>query len=220
MTEEEIQALQAAKDEAERNLQAAKAEAEKAKADLGGVVNELIGERQKKQKALDDAMAAAGKGTPEGGDINKQPNADPGDVEKIVQAELERRDAERRKEDFQSAFDEFTKSKTEFSGDSSGLVLEKFKNGMNRFNFSDLKTKEEVKQRLEEVYRFMNQKPSEEGGTDYEGTPRVPGAPSAGDTRLPSDVESTLKSTGLSEENYKNLSSKYPDALAGLGIGT
>lgn len=217
MTEEEIQALQVAKEAAETRAaeveaaaQAAKAEADKAKADLSNVVNELTDVRKKKAEAEEK--------------LNKINNPNPGtgdpqDVSSIVQAELARREQERIRQEMDSAIEEFKNSKTEFQSDSAGLVFDKFKSELSRFNFADVTNKEQAKARLEEAYRFLRQKSEGTGEPDYEGTASSTAIPPQGDTRTPADVAKTLEQTGMTQEQYNKLASKYGDALTSLGLG-
>jgi chromosome segregation ATPase len=210
MTEEEIQALQDAKQEAEqRALEAedkarqATADAQKAKNDLDGVVNELTEERRKKQEALDKA------------NINKD---EPKDVNSLIQAELERRENERRKAELEATINEFKNSKTEFTSDTSGLVFEKFRSELSRFNFSGVSSKEEAKKRLEEAYRFLNYKSNDDATEEYPGTPRSPSSIPDAQERTPQDVQNAIDMAGVPKEKYTELKSKYPEAFSGLGI--
>ena len=212
MTEEEIKKLQEEKEEADRKLaefesaaKAAREESEKARGDLEKVVEELKEERQKKQDALQKLNINNG-GQP-------TPN-----VDELVEQALTKKEQERREQEFKEAIEEFKNSKTEFQGDSAGIVFEKFKQGMNRFNFSDVKNKAEAKQRLEEVYRFINNKPSVEEAPEYEGSPRVPSQAPSTDDRLNRETETVLNQAGVSQESYTKLKSKYGDALSSLGL--
>jgi hypothetical protein len=224
MTEEEINALikeqtEAAEKraaEAEAAVQAAKAEAEKARNDLNGVVEELTEERKKKQEALEKAKIN-----------NTNPETAPTgaagtvDISKALQEELDRREAERAQNEIKSAVEEFRNSKTEFQNDTAGIVYEKFQKELSKFNFSDITSKEQAKQRLEEAYRFVKQTaPDTFGESSYDGTPSTPPSPKDQEGKLSNDVASTLESTGVSQEKYHKLSAKYGDALSSLGFGS
>jgi len=215
MTEEEIQSLKEAKEAAEAAqaaaqaaAEAAKAEAEKAKSDLTGVVDELKEERRKKQEALERQQ-----------NINN-PNPNPEssgepDVNQLVEQALAKKERERAENEVKSAIEEFKNSKTEFQSDTTGMVFEKFKKDLSRFNFSDIQSKEEAKKRLNEAYDFLRRQENSGGESTYEGTDNPPSTPSSEDKSLPADA----KSMGLDPERYNKLSSKYGDALAGLGFG-
>lgn len=219
MTEEEIRALQEAKEAAETRaaeaaaaVEAARLAAEKAKQDLDGVVSELTEERKKKNEALEQ--------------LNKFNNPNPNpqgtpDVSSLIQAELEKREQERVRKELESAITEFKNSKTEFQSDASGIVFEKFKKDLSKFSFADVASKEQAKQRLEEAYRFIrNQATSNDGGPDYAGNTQTPPTPPDGSPRNSVEVEKVIQNSGVSQETFSKLASKYGDALVGLGIGS
>ena len=213
MTEEEIQALKEAKEAAEAAAESAKAEAEKAKGDLTGVVDELKEERIKKQEALDKLK----------GINNPNPNSAPRviqDVNQLVEEALEKREAERIRNEVSDAIESFKGSKTEFQSDASGIVFEKFKKDLSRFSFADVKSKEEAKQRLEEAYDFLRGRGAHpDEGTNYEGSNPAPNNPPSNDTSISKDAKRILEANNISEDKFKKISSKYGDALAGLGFG-
>jgi DNA repair exonuclease SbcCD ATPase subunit len=209
MTEEEIKALQDAKEEAERRAseaeaaaQAARTEADKAKGDVDNVVNELKELRQKKGLAENDA------------NINKQ---EP-DVSSLVEQAIAAREQERRKTELEEAMSEFKSSKTEFQTDTAGIVYGKFEEALKKFNFSDVTNKSQAKARLEEVYRFVNGPNQEAGDSNYEGSPRTDGAVAVKDDGPSRDTQSAMEMAKIDEDKFTNLKSKYPDALASLGI--
>jgi len=209
MTEEEFKALQEAKEAAEQKLQeletsteATRAEAEKAKQDLQKVVDELKEERRKKQEALDKA------------NIN---NETP-DVDSLVEQALQKKERERRERELEEAINEFKSSKSEFQSDTSGVVFDKFKEGLKRFNFSDVKSKDEAKKRLDEAYRFLNAGKKEEDENDYEGSPKDAHNVPDKSGELTSDAKTVMESARINEEKYTELKNKYSDAFEGLGI--
>lgn len=210
MTEEEIKALKEEKEEAEKNLKEAKealenmqGETEKARQDREKVVEELKSERQKKQEALEKA-----------GINNQTP-----DVDSLVEQALQKKEKERREKEMEEAVAEFKNSKTEFQSDSSGVVFDKFKEGLKRFNFSDVDSKETAKKRLEEAYEFLNKKNGEEGdGGSYEGSPQTgPNVPETPDS-ISATSKQVMEGTNIDEEKFKKLQGKYGDAFEGLGI--
>lgn len=213
MTEEQIQALQAAKEAAEAAAEAAKAEAEKAKGDLSGVVDELKELRTKKQEA-EEKLKTFNNPNPE----PKPPDGQP-DVDKLVEAALAKKEQERIEAEMSQAVEEFQNSKTEFQSDTTGMVFDKFKKDLGRFNFSDVRSKAEAKARLEEAYDFLRRKERAEQDPNYDGTNPVPSVPKSLDTSLPEDVKKFSESNNVDPERMKKLSSKYGDALAGLGFG-
>lgn len=209
MTEEEINALQAELEEAKQRAsdaelaaQTASELAEKSKGDLDSVVGELTEERRKKNEALAKA------------NIN---NGEP-DVNTLIEQALTQKEQERRKADLESAIAEFKSSKPEFQSDTAGLVFGKFKESLSRFNFTDVATKEQAKQRLEEAYRFVNFKPEVQNETGYDGTPRTTYAPPSNDGKTTQETERMLEMAKMDKEKFDKLKGKYGDAMGALGI--
>jgi DNA repair exonuclease SbcCD ATPase subunit len=209
MTEEEIKALQEAKEAAEAKaqeaanaLEAARVEAEKARQDVQKVVDELKEERQKKNEALSKLNI----------------NNDEPDVTSLVEQALQKKEQERRATELEEAIAEFKSSKTEFQSDATGVVFDKFKTELGKFNFSDVTTKEQAKRRLEEAYRFVNQSGGEQSENTYEGSPRSNSTPPNRDSELNQSVKNVLDSARINEEKFTKLKGKYPEALEGLGI--
>lgn len=209
MTEQEIQALQDAKEAAERRaaeaeaaVQSAKAEAEKAKEDVTKVVSELTEERRKKNEALSKANI----------------NNDTTDVNALIEQALAVKEGERRTKEMEEAIAEFKSSKTEFQTDTAGLVFDKFKGELKKFNFSDVTNKSQAKARLEEVYRFVNGSKSNEGGGDYEGTNRSDTTPANRDSQLSKETDAMLDAARMDRDKFTALKSKYGEAMTGLGI--
>lgn len=210
MTEEEINALVTAKAEAEakasealRIAEEARAAAEKAKADLGGVVNELTEERRKKQEAIDKANIT---------------NPQSVDVSTLVEKALQEKESQRKQSEITEAIAEFKSSKPEFQNDAAGIVFEKFKNELNKFNLSDIRNKAEATARLNEIYRFVNFRGGEGQGMDYDGSPSSGYTVPTSERQTPKELDSAMKSVGMDETKFKKLQEKYPDALNGLGI--
>lgn len=209
MTEEEIialkQELEVAKQratDAEVAVQAAKDLAEKSKLDLNQVVEELKQERIKKNEAL-------AKATINNGEL---------DVNTLIEQALSQKESERRKAELESAIAEFKSSKPEFQADQVGLVFGKFKDNLSRFNFSDVATKEQAKQRLEEAYRFLNSTQGEGTQTGYDGTTRTFNAPPDNDGKLNQETDKVLEMAKMDKEKYVKLKSKYGEAFGALGI--
>lgn len=209
MTEEEIKALQDAKDAAERRVAEVEAaallarqEADKAKQDVSKIVDELTEERRKKNEALSKL------------NIN---NGEP-DVNTLIEQALQSKEMERRKQELETAIAEFKSSKSEFQSDAAGLVFGKFQEELKKFNLSDVTTKEQAKKRLEEVYRFINYKSTTNDTPTYDGTPTDVNTPPVKDGKLSPMDDATLKIAGLTPEKFTEFKSKYADALNGLGI--
>lgn len=210
MTDEEIQGLKDATlaaetraADAETAATLAREEAEKSKAALLNNVEELKAERLKKQEAL--------------GKLNIN-NSDPVDVETLVEAALRKREEDKQKTELELAIAEFKASKPEFQSDSAGIVFDKFKQDLSRFNLSGVTTKAEAKARLEEVYRFVNFKQGTEDNQPYNGstrgTPNI--ADNSGDIRR--DVTELIDSVKMEKDDYVKLKTKYPEAFESLGL--
>lgn len=208
MTEEDIKVLQDAKEAAETRAQEAEqkaadalAAAEKSKGDVDNIVAELTEERRKKNEAIEKQKLQTG-------DI---------DINEVIQSAFKEKEEAQRKSDFQTALSEFQASKPEFQADSAGIVFSKFKEGLSRFNFSDVSTKEQAKARLEEAYRFLS--PSKEGDDEpsYSGSSSNP-APVRQNAQESDNDKRAIESTGMDEARYKALKAKYGDAFSSLGL--
>lgn len=211
MTEEEIKVLQDAKvaaetraAEAEALAISAKEEADKAKGDTIKVVDELKVERLKKNEALENA---------------KLLNKDGTDVNALIEAALHSRDTKDRESAFAEALNEFKASKSEFQSDTAGLVSSKFEEDLKRFNFADVHSKEQMKARLDEAYRFINFKPGQqEEGNNYGGSSFNPNPVDPSKDVSLEGIKTVLEKTGMDEAKFKALREKYPDAFGSLGI--
>lgn len=209
MTEEEIKALQDAKEAAEKLaadthaiLLQERAEKERAQTGLNNLVEELKTERLKKNEALGKV------------DLSKNEV----DVKVLIEQAFAERENTVRKSSYEEALSEFKSSKQEFQADAAGIVFSKFQDGLKRFNFADIGSKEQMKSRLEEVYRFMNFKPNEESSPEYDGAPANPYPTKDTPTQMPNDIKEVLKESGMDEAKYNSLRTKYPEALSGLGM--
>lgn len=209
MTEEEINALQAAKVEAERRAseaealaQAREAEAVKARGDVDKVVEELKELRLKKGEAAGNAQ------------INNQ---EP-DVNSLVEQALAEQERKRQTKELEEAIAEFKSSKTEFQSDAAGIVFGKFQEELKKFNFSEVSNKAQARARLEEVYSFVNRAQPETTGSGYEGGPRLGGDAPVRQDGPSKDVEAAMDMARMDKEKFTHLKSKYPEALASLGM--
>lgn len=202
MTDEEIKALQDERDAALAAKAASDAAELKAKGDLQTVVKELQDVRAAKIEA--ERKANLKEGEP--------------DIESIIDNALKSRDQASREQSFKEALEEFKRSKPEFQADPAGLVYAKFEDGLKRFNFADIASKEQMKSRLSEVYQFLNFQPTQETTTEYDGTPSgVQPVPGAREDQ-PKVVKSVLEMTGMEDAKYKELKGKYPEAFENLGM--
>lgn len=208
MTEEEIKALQDAKEAAERRAaeadaaaKAAQAEAEKAKGDLTNVVEELKTQRQKTAEALTKANL----------------NNNGVDVNSLIEQALQEKEAAKRKSEIEQAINEFKASKPEFQSDTAGIVFGKFQETLKMFNLNSVSDKDGAKRLLEDVYKFSGLGSQGGSGSEYGGSPSVPPAPGSVPNRSEKTVEELAKTTGMPADKVKKLADKYPDAISGLG---
>jgi len=209
MTEEEIKALVEAKEAAEKQAQeaiaaaaSARAEAEKEKTEKFNVVEELKNLRAKAATNPTDTNL---------------PKQEP-DINQLIEEALRKKEEESKKTQLEQALAEFKNSKPEFKADAAGLVYSKFEEGLKRFNFSDIGSKEQMKARLEEVYRFVNSPANIETGPDYEGSPSNPMPVNSLINGPDPQTKEVLKVTGIDEAKYKTLKEKYSDAFDSLGL--
>lgn len=213
MTEEEIVALKAAKEEAERKVaeaaelaRLAKEEADKAKNDLNTVVTELKDIRVKKSEAEEKLKNFS----------NSNPNTT--DVASLIEQALAKKEADKIEAELKQAIEEFKASKSEFQTDAAGLVFGKFQETLKRFNLSDVRSKADAKARLEEVYKFMNLSTSSGEGQGHEGSPSHSYPAPISTDQIAKTNEELSKISGLPTDKVTSLRNKYPDALSGLGI--
>ena len=210
MTDDEIKALVEAKEAAEKTANeaivaaaSARAEAEKERAEKFNVVEELKNARLKTTSP----------------DTNQNLTKQDTDINRMIEEALQRKEAESKKTQLEQAISEFKDSKPEFKADAAGLVFSKFEDGLKRFNFSDIASKEQMKTRLEEVYRFVNSTSSQDGGSDYEGSPSNPSPVNSLVNGTDNQTKEVLRVTGIEETKFKELKNKYPDAFSSLGLG-
>lgn len=209
MTEDEIKALVEAKEAAEKSaaevtaaLLQARADAEKEKTEKFNVVEEL--------KRLREKNAST--------DTNQNLTKQEPDINQLIEEALRKKEDESKKSQLEQALHEFKNSKPEFKADAAGLVYSKFEEGLKRFNFSDISSKEQMKSRLEEVYRFMNATSDNVDAPDYEGSPSNPTPVSGFTNAMDNDTKQVLSTTRMDEGKYKTLRDKYPDAFGSLGL--
>lgn len=209
MTEEEIKALQEAKEAAERREQEALAlatraaeERDKAKIDLTNTVEELKALRLKRIENPDKLNLS---------------NTEP-DVKELIEQALQEREENSKKSEFDRALADFKSSKPEFQNDAAGIVYMKFEDGLKRFNFTDVANKDQMKSRLEEVYQFLNFKPMNAQGEEYEGTPSGSNPVPLSPDQVPASFKAAVETAGMDPVRAKTLREKYPEAFDSLGL--
>jgi len=209
MTDEQIKTLQEAVANSEAKLleqteatRVALEESLKHKTSLDRNVEELIEERKKKQEAIEKLKLSNGET----------------DINDVIEQAFKTRKEETRTADFKSALDEFKVSKPEFQSDAAGLVFGRFETGLKRFNFSDVETKEQMKTRLEEAYRFLSPKGDDKEEDSYTGSPSGGNPVPQYNAQQTLDEKTVLENTGMDAERYKALRGKYGDAFSGLGL--
>lgn len=209
MTEEEIKALEERAEEAERRADDAIAlatraaeERDKFKGDLTNVVEELKTVRKQRNEPLDKSNLS---------------NTEP-DVNELIEKALRERDENAKKTEFDRALAEFKSSKPEFQNDAAGIVYMKFEDGLKRFNFSDIGSKDQMKSRLEEVYQFLNFKPMNAQGEEYDGTPSGSSPVPVSPDQVSAPYKAAVEFSGIDAARAKTLQEKYPEAFDSLGL--
>jgi hypothetical protein len=206
LTQEEME--KKAAEEAKAAEAEAKAKAEEAQK---AMTAELQAERQRRQAAEEELERSKG---------TQSTNDD--DPEKVFQRLMEEDRAKKAKSAREEALKEFRNSVRELSeeNDPAGLVYGAFERELNKFNLSDLSTKEEFTARFKEVHEFMNRgkAPSQSKTPTYEGGEGTPGSsPKEDDSAHLTDVEKRLiKDMGWDKERYLNQKAKRPHYVASL----
>lgn len=188
-------------------IEAIKAEKDAEATAKAGLVEELKAEREAKRLAKEEVEK-----------IKSTANAD--DPEEIVKRILNKKDEESVQEAFDSVKEEMRRSHNEFdpTTDSAGIVFKKFEDELAKFNFDGLKTKEQIKARMQEVYEFQNRgkrtetKPNFYGGTKNISTdaPALDGnSLTGGEKKLMEDLEWT-------KERFLQVKEKRPAFVKSL----
>lgn len=184
-----------------------------AKQAVENLANEIKELRSKKNEEIEELKKKIVE-KPEAGedkvDVHSQ-------VEKVLNERHEKEIEIARKE----AIEEFRNSLPDFSADNDpgDIKFKAFQKELNKFNLSDLRSKEEVKARLKEVHDFMNRgkQKTETPYNPYAASPKSGGAPADGGSSNLSDKEKILiRKHGFSEEKYLKLRDKQPGYIATL----
>lgn len=177
--------------------------------DKANMVDELKAEREAKRIAKEELEKTKTKT-----DLNIT------DPIEIVKRVLQEKEVEESKGAFEQAKAELKETYNEFSSetDTSGIVFKKFEDEMAKFNFSGLKTKEEYKARLNEVYEHMNRtkKPSDSVNF-HTGTKQFGSEQRTTDSSTLSDKEVKLiNEMGWDKERFLKTKEKRPAYVASL----
>ena len=102
--------------------------------------------------------------------------------------------------------------------DAAGIVFRKFEEEMSKFNFSGLKTKEEIKARMEEVYEFQNRsKRTEQKPNFYNGTRQISTEVQVTDENsLTNGEKKLMEDMGMDKERFLKIKEKRPSYVKGL----
>lgn len=209
MSEEDIQKAKDEAAERERQLVETIANLEQDKAN---VVSELVAKRESERLAREELERIKG---------TQDPNNKSTDPEEIVTRVLQRKEQEEAKIAFDEAKAELKRTYNEFAPetDTAGIVFGKFEKELSKFNFSGLKTKEEYRTRLKDVYDFMNrEKKQEEARPDlYKGTPQFGSDANVrgGDTLSDGEMK-LIKDMGWDKERFLKVKEKRPAYVASL----
>jgi len=202
-------------------------EKEEGKEELLGKVDSLTNEliemrksRQEDREALDALLKGDDKDEDKKGEDEEVPEDD---IQKKVAEEFAKREEAQKAKTFEEAEQEFRNSMPEFreDNDNGGLKYEAFKKELNKFNLSDLGSKEAYKARLKEVYEFMNRKSQKDDNSQlnqYASTnDNGGGEPKESDIAVLSKQETQLiKDQGWSKERYLKLREKQPQYVNSL----
>lgn len=183
--------------------------------DKANVVNELVSQRERARKAEEEAQKTREELEKKAADANLN-NTDP---EEVVNRILRQKEEESIKGSYEDALKEFKNSHNEFSDstDTAGLVFDKFKGEIAKFNLSGLRTKEEIKQRLTEIYEFSNRKKSDDKVNFYNGTRQSGSDAKITDNAGLSNAESKLlNDMGWDKERFLKIKEKRPTYIASL----
>ncbi len=178
--------------------------------DKANVISELTQKRESERLAKEELER-----------VKKEKESDPSisDPRKIVEEVLNQKEQEAAKEAFKDAIEDLKKTYNEFSQetDAAGIVFGKFENEMRKFNFSGLKTKEEFKARLDEVYNYMNRTLPPKSQEFYQGTRQSGSEQKTTDKNTLSDKEMRLiQSMGWDKERYLKTKAKRPVFIESL----
>lgn len=185
--------------------------------DKANLVEEIKGERTKKQETADRLVAVEEELKKAKGEAN--PTGEP-DPEAVVNRVLAQKEQESAKAALEQATEDFKRAHNEFASESdpAGIVFSKFKKELSKYNLNGLKTKEEITERLKEVYSNMNRTEPEEPKPEfYQGTkPSGSDAPINDNATLSDGEVRLLKDFNLSKEQYLKIKEKRPAYVSSL----
>lgn len=181
---------------------------EEQKQTINNLVEELKGERTKKQEAEEAAKKLLEDNPTEKKDNNI-------DISAALQVELDRRAQIETGNAKVTAEQEFRNSISEFSTDNDpgDIKYNQFKKEMAKFNFDGLKTKEEIQSRMQEVYDFANRKTItpeskiNQFASTTQGGSQAPVVDTTGLSKTESDL---INEKGWSKDKYLKLKEKQP----------
>ncbi len=148
---------------------------------------------------------------------NSQPVVQPDEIQKAVDTELKKRDAETLKTVIESATNEFTAAHPEFSpeNDKDGSNLAAYQKALGRMNLNGVRTKEQYMQVLEDALR-LTEKPSNANPMNIFSSPRsVPSAQNSQPAAHLSPVEQKLVANNFKGdvEAYLKVKAKRPEYI-------
>lgn len=182
---------------------------EEQKQTITNLVDELKEVRSKKQEAEEAAKKLLEDTSPAKEDATL-------DISAALQAELDRRAQIELARAKVLAEQEFRNSISEFSPDNDpgDIKYNLFKKEMQKFNFDNLSSKEEVAERMQEVYDFVNRKSTKQPSqiNQYAGTKQTSGyiAPNSDSAGLSKTEADLINAKGWSKEKFLKLKSKQP----------
>jgi len=187
-------------------------EVEKLKKAKDDLLQQLISERKKRQEAEAQQQVPPTEEELEGED----------DTEKQVIAILKKKEMEQVNSNRVKALEKFWEENPQYSpsNDLTGLNMDRINQVIKeRINTSNSKTVEEIVSDYNDAIKLIGQtdKKQNKPNVDNSGAsmPNVPSSPSAnsGETGLTSAEKKVAERVGISEKRYKELKSRYPNAI-------
>jgi hypothetical protein len=201
--------------EREKQLLADKEAAEKA---ASGMSEELIALRKRAQDAEAKADAEEAARKAKEAELANLGGNKP--VPELVEELLSKREKEALKRGFETAEEEFKSAFKEFlpENDAGGLKYAKFKKELEKFNFSNVASKEEYISRMKDAYKLMNpgvaisESPINHSSPSHFGvSPKVDE-----DGDLTSKESALIKMMGWTKERFMEVKKKRPHYVNSL----
>jgi DNA repair exonuclease SbcCD ATPase subunit len=180
----------------------------------------LAKEAEDKQKLSEEIRELRSKKNEEIEALKKQLSQDGKsevNIDEKIDEVLSKKEQEQSKKEKEEAILEFRESLSEFSSDNDpgDLKFKAFQKELNKFNFADVKNKNEMNKRLKEVYEFVNRKTNKEeddnGQSPYAFTRKNGGNHSESSNDSLSDKEKRLiKTYGFTDEYFIEQKKKRP----------